>query len=218
MEDAKMGVEVTDMLDSARAMWATWGYSTYNLITGDLNIAQDDNDPVYAQLVIDEYCYELNYKPPLIDVQTGDFAWSAVGMCTLLRRAGLTEDVFPFEDAHHHFIRRAVKARKQGLDWVFWAYRHGEAAGQPQVGDLVAYARGDELTWKSAQKRFDLDDGYKAHTDLVVEVRPGEIDVIGANVENSVTLKTLPLDSNGHIAPQKFEDYWWFATLRYRGE
>lgn len=214
-----MPATVHQLLSSADAMWAAWSYPTWNLITEAHDIPHDDKDKVYATIVRDVYCHELGEKkkPSLDRIMEDDYAWSASGMSYLLREGGLTEDEFPFHQSHHHFIRRAIAARKQNHDWTFWGYRHGENGGQPQVGDLVAYVRNDTITWKQAKLFFDVDSGYDSHTDIVVKVRPGEIDVIGANVASSVTKKTLALDTTGHIANTTTKTFHWFATLRYMG-
>ena len=54
---------------------------------------------------------------------------------------------------------------------------------------------------------------YKSHGDIVVYVRPGEIGVIGGNVSDSVTLKTLKLDSAGYLVDK--HDHW-FVILENR--
>ena len=69
------------------------------------------------------------------------------------------------------------------------------------------------MTPQKAAKLYDSTSSYNSHTDLVVATRPGEIDVIGANVMDSVTLKTLKLNSLGHIADQT---HAWFAVLKLR--
>ena len=40
---------------------------------------------------------------------------------------------------------------------------------------------------------------YASHVDIVVATRDGEIDVIGGNVEQSVTLRTLQVDPEGKL-------------------
>ncbi|MGZ7459956.1 DUF2272 domain-containing protein [Pseudomonas sp. Ma2-10] len=126
-----------------------------------------------------------------------------------------------FTVAHHNFIRRFIKARKNEVNDLFWGYAIGNPGSAPTPGDLIVYARfskkdkrSDAEKWVSARGRFDLDDNYDSHTDVVVEVRPGEMDVIGANVENSVTMKTLTLSPEGHLIDTH---YYWFATLKFQG-
>ena len=69
------------------------------------------------------------------------------------------------------------------------------------------------MTADKAAKLFDSTSTYESHSDIVVDRRPSEIDVIGFNVMDSVTKKTLPLGLNGHIVDTK---HFWFATLKRR--
>lgn len=94
---------------------------------------------------------------------------------------------------------------------MYYGYRLRSAS--PDVGDLVGYARGD-ITFDRAQSYFDRTGSYSSHTDLVVDRRDGEIDVIGANVLDSVTLKTIKLDEQGLIADRTLN---WFVVLKRRG-
>gem|GEM_PF-7009058 len=71
------------------------------------------------------------------------------------------------------------------------------------AADLVGYARQDGVG-------FDTPAPYNSHTDIVVAVRDGEIDVIGGNVSDSVTLKTLQIDDQGRLTDSS-ED--WFVVL-----
>ena len=54
------------------------------------------------------------------------------------------------------------------------------------IGDLLGFPREDGLGYDTTGK-------YKSHTDIVVDVRvdEGEIDVIGGNVDDSVTQKNF---------------------------
>jgi hypothetical protein len=81
------------------------------------------------------------------------------------------------------------------------------------VGDIVAYARGTNMTARRAAALFDSTRAYESHSDVVVARRAREIDVVGANVLDSVTKKTLRLDSAGHIDDAR---HFWFAVLKRR--
>jgi hypothetical protein len=50
-----------------------------------------------------------------------------------------------------------------------------------------------------------------SHCDLVVAKRSNEIDVIGGNVSDSVTKKTLKLDANGKV---KDATRPWFVVIK----
>ncbi len=117
--------------------------------------------------------------------------WSAAFISWLHNEAGFAER-FSYSALHATYIRASITARKaRQTDATYWGYRLEERA--PQVGDLVGYARQGGVSFDYQPSR------YFSHTDLVVDVRPGEVDVIGGNVGDSVTLKTLKTDDRGHL-------------------
>lgn len=132
-------------------------------------------------------------------------AWSAAFISWVMREAGLGPR-FVYSDWHAHYINRAIEARRQRDPYYsFWGYRLEERA--PQVGDLVCYARADGIDFDHRPET------YPSHADLVVAVRPGEIDVIGGNVQDSVTLKTLATDGQGKLVDTHQK---WFCVLENR--
>jgi hypothetical protein len=134
-----------------------------------------------------------------------DEAWSAAFISYVMREAGLGNR-FHYSDWHAHYINQAIDGRAAGdEDLAFWGYRLGERA--PQIGDLVCYRRQDDVDFDHRPETF------KSHCDLVVAVRPGEIDVIGGNVQDSVTLKTLATDRDGKLIDK---NQHWFAVLANR--
>lgn len=209
-----MSGTVTSMIKAAQHEWHVWGDSTWNIPKGTSKIGSRDNAPKMAQYVIDHYCKVAGGAPSLVEIQDDMYAWSAVGLSAIMQQAGFTKSEFPFAQSHSVYLRRFIKARKErDLSAAFWGFRHGEEGGQPDVGDIVAYARGSNMTARRAAALFDSTNSYMSHCDLVVARRPGEIDVIGANVMDSVTLKTLRLDSKGHIHDPGRH---WFAVLRHQ--
>ena len=134
-----------------------------------------------------------------------DEAWSAAFISYVMREAGLG-NTFQYSDWHAHYINQAIDGRAaDDKDLAFWGYRLSERA--PQVGDLVCYRRQDDVNFTCRPET------YKSHCDLVVAVRPGEIDVIGGNVQDSVTLKTLATNSQGKLIDKNQQ---WFAVLANR--
>jgi len=70
-------------------------------------------------------------------------------------------------------------------------------------GDIVGAGRTKGMTFEQAQALFDKKTDYESHSDIVVEVRGGEADLIGGNVSDSVTKKTLKLDAKGRLRDKK---------------
>jgi hypothetical protein len=150
----------------------------------------------------------------LLDIQDDRYYWSAVGMSAIMKGAGFKKTEFPFAQSHSVFIRHFIKARRAGEQAAaYWGYRAGESGGQPEVGDIVAYARGKDMTSAKAAALFDKTSSYESHSDVVVAKRTSEIDVVGANVLDSVTKKTLRLNAQGHI---RDDQHFWFAVLKCR--
>lgn len=209
-----MPATVASIVDAATREWAEWGHSVWNVKTGARTIGHTDDERAFASLVVDRYCAVGGGAPSLDDIADDRYFWSAVGISAAMKAAGFTKAEFPFAEAHSTFIRHFVAARKASdLSAKYWAFRLDEPGGEPQPGDLVAYARGRNMTAKKAARLFDSTRSYESHSDIVVDSRQGEIDVIGFNVMDSVTKKTLPLGANGHISDVK---HFWFVTLKRR--
>jgi hypothetical protein len=209
-----MPTTVESIIDAATAEWDLWGRSTWNVKTGAKAIGHTDDETDFARLVIERYCLVGGGSPTIDDIADDRYFWSAVGISASMKAAGFTKVEFPFAQAHSKFIRHFVAARKAtNQQSRYWGFRLNEPGGEPQPGDLVAYARASGMTAQKAAKLFDSTSSYESHSDIVVARRPGEIDVIGFNVMDSVTKKTLPLGLNGHILDSQ---HFWFVTMKRR--
>tara|TARA_R110000851_G_scaffold8011_2_gene30846 strand:+ start:26579 stop:27259 length:681 start_codon:yes stop_codon:yes gene_type:complete len=133
-----------------------------------------------------------------------DVAWSSAFISwVMLKSGGLFGIPFTKSSAHATYIRDYVKNRKEGnLDAPFVAYRINEKSAE--VGDLVCYSR------ENSKDMYDRTSNYKSHCDIVVAKRPNEIEVIGGNVNQSVTKKILTTDQMGRVAMGGK----WFAIIK----
>jgi hypothetical protein len=147
------------------------------------------------------------------DAQLGDPAfqareensWSAAFISWVMRTAG-AGDAFIRSRAHATYTRAAIDNRLANNNNPFKAYRITELA--PQVGDLVCNSRaGSGATYDNIKR------GMFTHCDIVTEVRPGSLTVVGGNVNNSVAQKTRRTDANGRIAEPNY-----FAVIRIDGK
>ena len=135
------------------------------------------------------------------EVGSNDYPWSAVFISWVMDRANVG-DKFEYSASHSIYITDAIQDKKNNdSEAAFFGYKLDEYS--PKVGDLVGYSREEGVDYNTPAT-------YKSHTDIVVDVRDGEIDVIGGNVANSVTKKTLKTDSQGRLI-DKSED--WFVVL-----
>jgi len=137
--------------------------------------------------------------------------WSAVFVSYVMRTAGAGA-AFRYSPAHQDYV---AAARRNRIDNVvsspFWAYRADEVA--PQVGDLICAARDN-----SGASYDNIGDKQrrKTHCDIVTEVRPGQLRVIGGNVRNNVDAKKIRRLPDGRLALDG-DQARIFAVLRCRG-
>lgn len=183
----------------ARQEWDRFGNQTIdknNKITKKGGL--ENEDPYWER--IGDYWKAVNF--PNLTGKDTDQAWSAAFMSWVMKQAEMGEH-FSYSEWHATYIRNSIIARKKGdKSFAYWGYRLNERA--PQVGDLVGYARQGGVN-------FDYQPTvYSSHTDIVVAVRPGEIDVIGGNVKDSVSLKTVSTDSQGKINDKNQR---WFVVM-----
>lgn len=139
--------------------------------------------------------------------EDGNFAWSAAFVDYVMRTAGAGRR-FPYSPTHSDYINAA----RQSSGWVIAALHPSTYA--PQRGDLICMSRGNRRI-----QYADLPTGrFPGHCDMVVSIRPGSLDVIGGNVENSVSMKHIPVTANGYLGNPDGTivdpDYAWFVVLR----
>jgi len=139
--------------------------------------------------------------------EDGNFAWSAAFVDYVMRMAGAGRR-FPYSPTHSDYIN----ASRQSSGWVTAALHPSTYA--PQRGDLICMSRGTRRI-----NYADLPTGrFPGHCDMVVSIRPGSLDVIGGNVDNSVSMKHIPVTANGYLGNPDGTivdpDYAWFVVLR----
>jgi hypothetical protein len=108
------------------------------------------------------------------------------------------------------YIFRAIKDLLQAKPQAgYYCYQLRE--WRPQVGDIVCWSRQAGIDYQH-QNGGD----YAGHCDVVVEVNPGEIQIIGGNVGDSVTRRPLPLTSEGFLTPIIQHGENLFGVMRCR--
>jgi hypothetical protein len=138
--------------------------------------------------------YWLALTPPLnLDGNDTDQPWSAAFISFVARAAGYSN--FKFAPAHSTYVHDAVDKRKANDTAApFWGFNVREH--KPQLGDLVCRTR--------SNSNFSSIDsipvgGFESHCDIIIEIRDTEVRTLGGNVNNSVSITTYPLVSNGFL-------------------
>jgi hypothetical protein len=142
-----------------------------------------------------------------------NFAWSAAFISYVMRIAGAGAR-FPYAEDHSYYINIAKEmALGETTGWIITAERPSTYA--PQLGDLICEGRG-----RAARLTYDrLPTGhFPAHCDVVVKTAPGQITVVGGNVDHAVTMKHVPVTPDGKLATPDGQvldgRYPWMVVLR----
>ncbi len=190
---------VENALRIARQEWERFGQQTIDKTNTIVKKGgQESEDPYWER--VGDYWKAVGF-PNLTGKDTQE-PWSAAFISWVMKEAGWGER-FSYSEWHATYIRNSIIARRKGdKSFAYWGYRLSERA--PQVGDLVGYARQGGITYDYQPLV------YSSHTDLVVAVRANEIDVIGGNVKDSVSLKTVATDDQGRIVDKNQR---WFVVM-----
>ena len=138
----------------------------------------------------------------------GDYAWSAAFVAYVMRMAGAGYR-FPYSATHADYINAA----RQSSGRLAIAAERPELYA-PQRGDLICMWRGRRPV------RYDqLPAGtFPSHCDIVVGMHPGSLNVIGGNVDNSVSMRRIPVAPDGRLAGPDGTvidpDHPWFVVIR----
>jgi len=138
----------------------------------------------------------------------GFYAWSAAFISYVMRLAG-AGSAFPYSESHADYINAAAE-HAPGVALV--AERVDAYA--PQIGDLICLWRGSRpVTFDQLPTVH-----FPGHCDIVVGIKPGQLDVIGGNVDNAVAMKYVPIAADGRLAGPDgvvLDPYYhWFVVLK----
>lgn len=146
--------------------------------------------------------------------EDAEYAWSAAFISYVMRIAGAGTQ-FPYSASHSDYINIAKQqALGQTSGWIVTAQRPETYA--PQPGDLICMGRGRA----GALRYDDLPAGhFPGHCDIVVDTSlPGQISVVGGNVDDAVTMKHVPVTPDGKLATPDGQvldtRYPWMVVLQ----
>ena len=143
----------------------------------------------------------------------GRYAWSAAFISYIMRIAG-AGDRFPYSPTHSDYINAA---REVSLGQAVYAVSAQPTdTYAPQAGDLICEGRGGSHGLTFAD--LPTSGTFPGHCDMVVAVSPGQLSVVGGNVDDAVTMKHVPVTPDGLLAPPGGPvldtRYPWFVVLR----
>ena len=138
-------------------------------------------------------------------------AWSAAFVSYVMRSAG-ARDRFLYSPLHADYINAAAQGTIPG---TLALRTERPEAYAPQPGDLICMSRGS-----SHVMRFDdlPAPRFYGHCDVVAAVQPGQLAVVGGNVDGGVTMKHVPTTTAGMLSSADGQvvdtRYGWFVVVR----
>jgi hypothetical protein len=160
-------------------------------------------------LMAQHYWGIVGRRPDCTQVTEGSWAWSAVFISWVMRKAGLDDAQFLTGDSHSQYV---VDARDGILP--DGAFRADPVPGMPRPGDLVCAGRGrDKYIEDATAIRFGK---TPMHCDIVVSVDPTarEVRAIGGNVQQSVSMDVIELGDSGKLDGVTNSHFPWVVILR----
>jgi hypothetical protein len=152
------------------------------------------------------YWYSVTNEP-IVGYQGELRPWSAAFISWLVRGAGVPESAFPSTVLHWNYIAHALN----GGDGARFVARDARSYA-PKIGDLICAPRGEAFV--AEVRSFDDLRRGAYHCDLVVAVHEGELDAIGGNVLDAVSMSRVALDAQGRVV--RTERRPWVAVIEQR--
>jgi hypothetical protein len=180
----------TAMVMLAEQEWDRFGRQTISYADGTAHVDHAGlNEREMSERVRD---YWKSVDQPQLSGLNTDVPWSAAFISWDIESAGVPRSQFCPDERHTIYIERLVdRARSSGATLI--PRRLSER--RPQVGDLICSSR------EGGRTSLDWLDRGPGHCDIVVAVRPGSLEAIGGNVEDSVSRSVFPLDATGFLSP-----------------
>jgi len=147
--------------------------------------------------------------PDCRQITQGAWAWSAVFISWVMRKAGLDNDQFLTGQSHSMYV---VDARDGILPRP--AFHIEPTPAVPRPGDLICAGRGRD---KYISSPDDIGFGTTPmHCDIVVEVDPAArvVMAIGGNVQQSVSMDVIDMNDAGQLDSFTNEHMPWLLLMR----
>lgn len=155
------------------------------------------------------YWHIVGQAPDCRQITEGAWAWSAVFISWVMRKAGLDERQFLTGQSHSMYV---VDARDGILPSP--AFHIEAVPALPRPGDIICAARGrDKYIEDASEIGFGT---TPMHCDIVVEVDTAkrEVRAIGGNVQQSVSMDVIELGDSGKLDAFTNSHMPWLVIMR----
>ncbi|MCQ4162316.1 DUF2272 domain-containing protein [Roseomonas sp. GC11] len=142
-------------------------------------------------------------------------AWSAAFISYVMRGAGVDQREFPSSAAHAFYLDGLLADARAFPDAAPFL-PHEVADYAPQPGDLVCADRSPRPLRSWTERPAEAGQFRPMHCDIVVRTLPGEVQAVGGNVADAVTLSRFAADGAGRLLPRGPGAPAWFAVFENR--
>jgi hypothetical protein len=189
----------------ASDQWVFFGLQTYDLSGHVTELGHKEGEDGWFQRIGEYWVDGVNIHG--VDGRNHEMPWSAAFISWVMD-SGQAGDRFLYSPQHSVYIAQAIRDRLQGRSAAgYWGWRLNEL--KPSTGDLICWSRQPGIDYDH-QNSGD----YAGHCDIIVDVQPHEILVIGGNVGNSVTKRPLGLSDSGFVLPAVQSNEYIFAVMQ----
>lgn len=195
-----MSAITVELISVARREWERWGGPTETVEGETIGFTDGKMERIHPfWTFVAEYWRSININ---LDGRSPQ-AWSAAFISFCFKQV-VQDQQFPFNENHSIYVARIASGRFPGLSLedpgttvlkpgdLIWASRTGTDCRTPPSTFAAAKTEVRKINAGTA-------DRFCSHCDIVVDVRPSQVDVIGGNVKNAVTLTSYRLDRMGRI-------------------
>lgn len=154
-------------------------------------ISHETQAPFFSRVFL--YWYTVS-SLPMVGYEGEMRPWSGAFIVWLARSAGVPENDLPSTVLHWDYIEHTLSADKKAR----FIARNAKFYS-PKPGDLLCAPREEGFMHKV--NTFTRLRRGPYHCDIVVDRRPHELDLIGGNVLDAVSLTHAELDAHGYVLP-----------------
>ncbi|MFC0407984.1 DUF2272 domain-containing protein [Roseomonas elaeocarpi] len=152
--------------------------------------------------------------PPVISLWAYPF-WSAAFISYVMDQAGLGEAEFPSSASHATYVDSLLarySVDPQGAPFL----PHTIDEYAPVAGDLICADRSRSPITSWTDRLSEAGQFRPMHCDVVVALKPGELQAIGGNVKDAVTMRRLPADAQGRLSQAPYGEAPFFVVFENR--
>ncbi|MER9891867.1 DUF2272 domain-containing protein [Mesorhizobium sp. M0119] len=198
---------VDELVRQCVAEWEYFGGQVYDENGAAVSVGHKEQEVGYAARI--GVYWKEGTSTQGVDGTSAGWPWSAAFISWVVKQAGAS-DRFRYSTKHSVYISQAIRDRiSNRVEAGYWCERLNEY--QPTIGDIVCWGREPDVDYDHQKEG-----AYDGHCDVVVDVTPESVWIIGGNIGNSVTKRPIRRSPNGYLLPIVVNGENLFGIMRCR--